>query len=128
MKTPQNDEDSTWLSFWQPTSAVSAWRKHRGRRAGWGWGVGSTGGKGGGRVKEGVMVVSMVRQWSPWLPTEPGSAAPGMCVLFAHGHTHAHGSLFVFFCVCDESCAVLSESPRGVNVYTSAGKKRGVCF
>lgn len=40
------------------------------------------------KEKEGGTVVSMVKQQSLWLPTESGSAAPGMCMLFVQTHTH----------------------------------------
>lgn len=69
----------------------------------WWWGSREQKRRRGGRGK-GVTVVSMVKQWSSWLPTEPGSAAAGMCMLFALTHIHAHTQVIIFsssvVCVC----------------------------
>lgn len=90
-------------------------------------GEGEHGGEGGRRVK-GVTVVSMVKHRSSWLHTEPGSVAPGMCVLFACTHTghYFFPPLFckcVCLCVCHDRWNLLSERPRGVKIYTSGGRK-----
>lgn len=103
--------------------------RHGGRRTGWGGGVD------GGREE---------KEWRASKGSNGRLHGEAVVVMVTHRArvsgsrnvhavcTYTHTLVIIFspsvLCVRDDRWDLLSESPKGVNVYTSGGKQRGVCF